>query len=658
MADEELTEAERARLHALVAFQKVVLGIALRWWHLYAIVFTAVAVVLSSLLWVRGSNSVKRYEATTRLLFTPKKISRIDPPSDKQLMTILERTSLKRRVQDRVEGMDAMEGMCLTSDMKIEQGRKQSNLFTLTSASKTRKGAFAKVNAYADVLIDEYVAYRSKDLEIWRESLETRRKEQLGRLSDIDAEEASLKSRIGAQAPTEALVALNALISDQRRNASALGVDAANEQIKKRKLEILVGKNGNAVTVNAQAIRRRADAISAIDAELVQLREKYTDKNPKVSGKLQERAEKVAELGSFLKSRGATGLDIEKIDQIEKAAGELADCMTRLEAIREKRNALEKEIADNEKKALLLSSVVMEYERIQTRRQDVNVVIRDLDEQLGGISYAIGALKNDLRQIERSGGADDNGPFGPKKIAIALGGAFVCACGVLFIAVVLELLFGKVSGGREVLVYDGISYIGSLPKKGAMPEDETRESMGVIALKTLLAAKGAKTVFACKLPGAEPNPEFAAAMDYTASMSGASCCLLDMVSQSDFVPPKDAEQMIGTVRSGQHAWFPAANRFALAPTELEMLKADIASLGAAFDNIFVRIEGVVRVGGTFFDQILEVSDAVLLLVGAGKTPRRSFAFARRHLKSSGKPVLAIVTNAAAKSVRADMEVLS
>ena len=191
-----------------------------------------------------------------------------------------------------------------------------------------------------------------------------------------------------------------------------------------------------------------------------------------------------------------------------------------------------------------------------------------------------------------------------------------------------------------------------------MPDDEAREAMGVVALKILLAAKNAKTIFVCRLLGAERNVTFAEAMDFTATMSGASSFLLDIVSHSDFTPPSGAEEMIGVVRSGQRGWFPAANRFALAPTELQMLKADIASLGDSFDNIFIRIEDVVRVGGTFFDQLIEMSDAVLLMVGSGRTPRSSFAFARRHLKQSGKIVMAIAADSSAKMVRKDMEVLS
>lgn len=657
MQEEELTEEERARLRGLIAFQKVVLGIALRWWYLFVIVFLALLALFSAFLWMRGAKSVKRYETKTRLLYTPKKISRIDSLGDKQLMTVLERTSLKRHVQNYVK-MDSVERMCLSTDLKIEQSRKQSNLFTLTASSKTMKGAYAKVNAYADILIEEYIKYRSKDLENWKQSLEARRSDLMKDITDIDAEEAAFKTTTGALSPKESLLALNALISDQRKNESALGVDIANEELKKRKQEAIVGNSGPAVIANAQAIRRRADAIASIDAELVQLREKYTDINPKVAGKVQERAERVSELESFLKTKGVEGIDLDKIDQIEKAAGELADCVTRLEAINQKRAALGQEIADNEKQASALAKIVMDYERIEVRRADLVALVRDLDDQLGGIAYAVGSLKNDLRQIERSSGADDNGPLGSKKIIFAVGGATVSAGGLLFLVVVVELLFGKVRDGREVAVYDGISYLGSLPKPRAMPEDEAREAMGVVALKTLLAAKDAKTIFVCRLPGTERNMAFAEVMDFTATMSGASSFLLDIVSHADFTPPKGAEEMVGVVRSGQHGWFPAANRFALAPTELQLLKADIASLGQSFDTIFICIEGVVRVGGTFFDQLLELSDAVLLIVASGKTPRRSFAYARRHVMSDRKLVMAIAADSSAKRIRKDMEVLT
>ena len=85
MQEEDLTEEERAKLRGLIELQKVVLGVALRWWFLFVAVFVVLLAGFSTFLWIRGAKSVKRYEAKTRLMFSPKKMSRIDPLGDKQL---------------------------------------------------------------------------------------------------------------------------------------------------------------------------------------------------------------------------------------------------------------------------------------------------------------------------------------------------------------------------------------------------------------------------------------------------------------------------------------------------------------------------------------------------------------------------------------------
>ena len=655
--EEELTEQEKARMRAITTYRKVVCGILLRWWPCFIIAFIVVFSLLAAFLAIKTSKSVSRYEAKTRLLFNPKKVLRVDTPSDKQIMSILDRKSLKRRVAEKVP-MDDEEIMCLSVDMKIVQEKRPTNLFTLTADSKTSEGAVEKANAYAQILIDEYVTFRTSDLADWKKSIEGRRKRVLDEISEVDADESAIKSRTGVLTPKEAIIALNKLVSDQRWNLSALGVDLANEELKKRKLESNVGGSGPAVMANAQAIRRRVDALSLLDAELVKLRERYTDINPKVAGKMQERNERIAELKEFLKSKGAEDLDLDQIDQIERSAGELVDCATRIEAIMEKKRALEQEISDNEKKALSLAASVQAYDRLQSRRQDLMTTMHDLDEQLGGISYAESSLRNDLRQIERAGGSGDGGPFGVKQAVISFVGASACSGGLVFLVVLLELLFGKVRGGSEVAAHDGINFIGSLPKSGAMPQDEEQEVMGVVAMRTLLAAKDAKAVLLCRLPGAEVDRSFSEKIDYMASMSGVSCFLLDVVSMDGFVPPEGSEQMLGISRNGQRGWFPAANRFAMAPTEQELLRADLATLGETFDNVFLRMEGGVRIGGTFFDQLLELCGAAMLFVGTGSTSRRVFAYARRHLKASGKPVIAIATGAGEKTVRAEMEEFS
>ncbi|MBQ3314794.1 MAG: hypothetical protein IJG70_02385 [Kiritimatiellae bacterium] len=641
-------------MQRLLTLQKVVFVIVLKWAWLFALLFVVLFGVFAAYLTFRGAKSVGRFTATTRLLYNPRKVADIDTINDKQIMSILDRASLKRGIANKVE-MPLAEKECLAFDITIKQEKRPTNLFTLTAASQSWKGAVKKVNAYAETLIDEYAAYRAKDLKAWGASIQDRKAKLLEELSKIEAAEVGLKAKTNVMAPQDALVAVNALISDQRKNASAIGVELANEELKKKRLEQIVGTAGIVITENAQAIRKRAETIAAIDKELAALREKYTDINPKVTGKLEEREQYVREMQEFLKSKGVEDMNLDDLDQLEKSAGELAECLTRMSALGERRRAVEQELSDNDKRASELAAMIPEYERLQTHRSDVSASIRELEEKLSNITYLSGALKNDLRQIEHAGGSSDKGPFGTKQLVLSLGAAGVCLFVAMLWVVALELVFGKVRGGREIEAYPAISFLGSLPIPGSLPEDEDREVMGVVALKMLLSAEKTPVVLVCRLPGVEIREDFSHTVDSTALMSGVNSFLLDVVSSANFDPPKDAEQMIGVMRSGAHGWFPTTNRFAMAPTELQILQADLAELKNSYGNIFVRMEGGVRIGGTFFDQLLGLCDAVILHVGAGKTPRSVFGYVRRHVTKSGKAIMAMASGGDVKTVRMEME---
>ena len=641
-------------MQRLLTLQKVVFVIVLKWAWLFALLFVVLFGVFAAYLTFRGAKSVGRFTATTRLLYNPRKVADIDTINDKQIMSILDRASLKRGIANMVE-MPLAEKECLAFDITIKQEKRPTNLFTLTAASQSWKGAVKKVNAYAETLIDEYAAYRAKDLKAWGASIQDRKAKLLEELSKIEAAEVGLKAKTNVMAPQDALVAVNALISDQRKNASAIGVELANEELKKKRLEQIVGTAGIVITENAQAIRKRAETIAAIDKELAALREKYTDINPKVTGKLEEREQYVREMQEFLKSKGVEDMNLDDLDQLEKSAGELAECLTRMSALGERRRAVEQELSDNDKRASELAAMIPEYERLQTHRSDVSASIRELEEKLSNITYLSGALKNDLRQIEHAGGSSDKGPFGTKQLVLSLGAAGVCLFVAMLWVVALELVFGKVRGGREIEAYPAISFLGSLPIPGSLPEDEDREVMGVVALKMLLSAEKTPVVLVCRLPGVEIREDFSHTVDSTALMSGVNSFLLDVVSSANFDPPKDAEQMIGVMRSGAHGWFPTTNRFAMAPTELQILQADLAELKNSYGNIFVRMEGGVRIGGTFFDQLLGLCDAVILHVGAGKTPRSVFGYVRRHVTKSGKAIMAMASGGDVKTVRMEME---
>ena len=53
---------------------------------------------------------------------------------------------------------------------------------------------------------------------------------------------------------------------------------------------------------------------------------------------------------------------------------------------------------------------------------------------------------------------------------------------------------------------------------------------------------------------------------------------------------------------------------------------------------------------------MSISESVVLMVGAARTPRSWFNYVRRHVETSGKPILSIATDASAKTVRKEMYV--
>ncbi len=654
MTDETINENEQAQLRKIIAFQKVALGIILKWKWLFLLLILLLGAVFLNYFRVKSQRSVSRFESSTRLLFRPRKIPKIEILTEQQLLSILDRSSLKRKVAEQVE-MSEEEKQCLSKDVVLAQERNPPDLFTLTVASQTENGAVQKANAYAEILVEAYVAYRTTDLENRRIAIAAQRKTLLDQQSAIEAEEKTLKAKTGIVSPQEALLTLNTLISDQRRNLSALGVDIANENVKRSRLEKEVGKSGPTIIANAAAIRRRSEAIAAVDKEIAALREIYTDINPKITGKLEDRGELVKELESFLKSKGVAGLNVDGIDQVEKSAGELAECGTRLAVLDEKRRALEQETADNEKKAAELTTMIPEYERLTAHHADLARSVRALGDELSNIAYAQSSLRNDLKQIERAQSGDDRGALGTKKIIVVLIADLICVGFILVVVLALEFLYGKVRGGKEIAAYNEIQFLGSIPVPGTLPDDEAREVMGVVALKLLLPDVLKGVMLVASLPGAAKDTRFPEVLDYTAKLSGKRLFSLNLVPSAGFSPPADGEQMIGVVRKEARGWFPVQNRLALAPSELEMLHADIVELRKDFDAVFIFMDGGLRKGGSFFDQLLGICEASVLVVGASHTPRSWFGYVRRHVAAAKKPMVAIATGARAKVIRAEME---
>ena len=86
--EEELTESEREQLKRINALRKVACVILLKWiWQILTVFTVSLGVFSAFFVW-RSAKSVHRFDALTRLLYTPRHISKIETVSDKQLLTI------------------------------------------------------------------------------------------------------------------------------------------------------------------------------------------------------------------------------------------------------------------------------------------------------------------------------------------------------------------------------------------------------------------------------------------------------------------------------------------------------------------------------------------------------------------------------------------
>lgn len=656
--EEEQTKEEREQAIKFNAFKKISLGILGGWAKLLVCVFLLLSVSFSTFIVWKMAKSRSRFDAVTRLLFMPRQVSNIHNITDKQLLSILERASLKRRVGMTL-AMDDVERECLSMDLTIIQERKPSNLYTLKARASSWVGAIRKVNAYAEVLVSEYVSYRMKELNLLAEAIELRRNNIREMIATVEAEESVLKGKAGEASPVEALTMLNSLLSDQRRNHSMLTVQIANEEVRRKRLQDEVGEVGPAIIKCAPQIRKKSAELAAIDEELVKLREIYTDINPKVIGKIEDRRALMKEYAEILNENGIQGVALDDIERMEQAALELADSQLKLEVLEENRRSLEAEIKNSEMKSETLTGIIAPLERLRVKREELEKSFREQDLQLGNIEYLRMTTRNDLQQIERAGGAGDKNPFSPKNFLMAVGGATACTIGLAIWILLLEMSFGKLRGGDELTAYEDVELIGSLPKPGSVSEGIEKDVMGVVALNFCNSVLPRNIVLVCRLPGAQPQERFASVLEWSLSMAGQRFFDMNIVPAVDFEPPEDAETMVNTIRKENKGWFPVANRFVFSPTEQQMLKADFEMLrGDDYDRIFVRVPEGLRHGGNFLGNLMSLCDSVLLVVGAGTTPRSEVAYFRKVANAAGKPIMGLVAGARAKVVKKEMEAAS
>jgi len=634
----------------------VAAAIAWKWSWLICLLFAVLHVAFSWVLVQHSARSLWRYSAQTRLMYMPIQEGKIPAMGDKQLLRFLERRSLKRRVGEDLP-LPPGESAQLAIDLEIRQENKPSNLLTLTARSSSREAAVRKVNAYADVLTDEYTTRRLQDLTRWGGAAEIRLASLREELEKTTSELADLKMEAGTETPVETLTSLHSLVAEQRRNALMLDVEVSAAE--KTRASLSEGPNAAlaaAIVSRMSDLRKIKASMESLDGEISELRQMYTDLNPKVRGKLEDRAELEKKYRAIVEECGGEDPGEGGIEQAERAQTTLLDAISRLDALKEARAELEETISRNEERAAQLAAVAPRVTILSARKNELEHTLKEIAEQIGSVNSLQEDAARDLRQVERATDASENSPVRTENFVLAAVGAGVCAGGFAFLAVVLGLWAGTVRGAREMSWLGDVKVLGSLPGRLTLDRQLHKDAMEVVANHFMAAEESKGVVLVCRLRGARPQPRFEEALEWSLTMSGVVPFVLTVVKEgSDDVPDEGTDTMLNTVRKGPEGWFPVVNRYSLAPTELQMLKADLATLKGECDCILVKMHDGLRRGGDFTAQLLGACDSALLMVGANRTRRPELSYARRLAKEAGKKMMGLVTGEKGRVVRRELE---
>ena len=654
MLEEEVSLIERDQVRRLITLQKILLEIFRKWFWVLVIVFFGLLAGFSYFLIDHSAHSIRRFSASVRMLYTPRSTASVHAINERELLGILDRPSLKRKV-GTILSLSDMERMCLLTDLIIQQDRKRANFFMLTASAPLRKAADKKVNTYAEVLISEYAAYRSNDLKKWYESLEQRKQSLQERIAALDTEEKMMKGEAGVVSPVETLTLLNGLISDQRRNCSLLNVQIANEEVKKKRLQEEIGELGPIVSECAPLLHRKRKELEAIDAELTKLREMYTDINPKVLGKLDDRKIAMNEYQEILKNHGIEDEDFEDLEHIEKAVHELDEISRKMEVLSESKRSIESEIKQNEEKCKKLTAAIPVLERIATKRNAIEKNLQELNSQQGDLEYLMLTSSSDLQVIDNVEGAGQLSPLRFRNLLLPPLATIFCTFALFSCIALLEFFFGKLRNLNELAAYDDVKVLGALPKPNAISADMEKDIQGVVALNFCRTEIPKEVVLMCRLTRTKNLGNFATIMEWSLYMAGVRSFWLEVVPGSTFEPPENSKTLSSVVRLESHGWLPVANRYVLLPSECEMLKADLETLRNDFENVFIEMPEGIRNGGSFLGQLLELCDSALLLVRAGGTLRSDFRSLHRRVVESGKPMMGIIAGVSNREVKLNME---
>ena len=644
-AMDEISEKELEQLRRLDLLRKQVQIILKNHIFLLALAFVLFLGGILTLIYVRVTHSSRRYIARISLHYYPKQPGKIGPYNEKFMLQMFNRPALMERFRTAMHNRE-YEGLRPSGNVEVHVERKPDRSFSVVLHACSEQEAVTFTNGFARLCIQEYINIRTAELKEQEAGVKAQKQKVYREVQEINQKKAALTSPLHVISPEKDFERLRVTIANHRAARTKLSFVLRNLQTRQKRLQEELGKINPMLLGQSRMIKEYVGELKKLDNEISINQELYTEENPKLKMLLSRRKVMEEKFGAFLKKHGLTLDDIQLLEAAEKMHTELLQVQAEYENKEEELRVLDSEITNNQRTFDMLTQIMPQYQELNQQAGGLLDSLQKLDESIADINYLLVLAKDDLFITEGAAAAIAQSPFRKKNLAIALFTA-IALTGLMGVLIVLqELLFGVVADEQEMVLRPELRYLGRLPVSEQMFRNEAAKELtfNTICHRFQSGIEDGHVVLSGALPGSKILPDFFTSLEWTYAMSGKRFLLIDIVLASSVDEELPMEDTGIIAYSGSKGSLPITSKKYIAPSELELIKQDIATLRKHYDMIFFRHSFSFRHDKLFLEQFIPLCDGLLVALGFRKTARKNLRTLSELQKQDGVKVMTILSD--------------
>lgn len=621
---EDLTEKEIEQLRRLDLLRQQIQIILKSHIVLLLIIFALFLGGVLTLIYLQTMFASNRYVARISLHYYPKQPGKIRPYEERFLLQLFNRPAIRYKFNKLLNSKE-FDGLHPSGNITVEVEKRKNTSFSVILFARTEQEAVAFTNGYARLCLQEYAEKRTADLKNWDKVLQQKKQDVFKQIQALDQKKAQLISPMQVLSPEKDFERLRTGISAHQTARTKLTFTLENLKAKQKRLQDNLKEINPKLLEHKQAIKEQTAELKNLEKEISVAQELYTEENPKLIALLSRRNLLQNRFEAFLKSSGLSLADTQALESAERISADLTAVTTEVEGKEEEIRVLDSEIETAQQTFNTLTKLMPRYQELNQQAASLRDSLQKLDESIAEINYLLVLIKDDLFITENATAAIEMPMFNKKNIGISIFSAVALTGLAAVMLALLEFLFGSVVAESEMTLRPELRYLGILPVSAKMFRSEAAQNLvfNLVCHRLQNIVPDSHVILLGALPGAKILPEFSTALEWLYSMAGKRVLFVDIVladNADDSLPMPDT----GIIAySGTHGVLPISSKKYISPTEMELLKLDLATLWKSYDMIFFRHAISFRHDRLFLEQFIPLCDGLLIAVGLHRTPRKN-----------------------------------